>query len=321
MGWKISLSALALIVTAQAAAAEATPCKPVLVAVLDMVRRADGVPTVTLGVNGKPQNMLLGTAFMYSFLFKSYADAAGIEQKSNNTGMLVSTSYGVVTKTATLDELTFGKAAANKVKMLIDPDAPDDNKGVAGTIGVNLLANFGVDVDFAANKIRLFTGCTKIGGYWSSAYGELDIDLQTLGVPAAQWKLEGQPVTVTFALNSLESVMPFGSANRVLDLTPASPGVAEIKDSKSPAYEYRFRELSAEGITIKNPRVLLYGSPDDQICDGQQRFNPGRFSTMGGPQRCYGSGDLRLGVRELSKLHLFFDFPDRKLYFTAADAR
>jgi hypothetical protein len=322
---RASLGVLAVMCMAQQAAAEdAQMCKPTLAAVLDMVRQPDGTPAVMLGLNGKPHLMRLGTANTYSSLYSSYANSADL-MLLDHKGADIATAHGAVTKDTVLDEITFGMAAANRVRMSIEPDSPGEHGEVAGTVGANLLANFGVEVDFAANKVKLFAGCTNIGGYWAGSYAELPLDFKTLGIPSTTWQLNGEPVSVTFSIAAPASMMSFNVAAQKFALSPDSPGVAAVAGSDPAQFEYRFKLLTADGVTIKNPLVRLYGTPTDSNCATQTKFQNG-FQVAHGLQInssryvCTKTSDLTLGLGELSKLHLFFDFPNKKLYFTGADA-
>ena len=68
---------------------------------------------------------------------------------------------------------------------------------------------------------------------------------------------------------------------------------------------------------MNNPLVVLHDNRSPQKhCDGKERFGSRWHQTV----TCYGQGDLALGLQELSKLHLYFAYKEKVIYFTAADA-
>jgi hypothetical protein len=79
-------------------------------------------------------------------------------------------------------------------------------------------------------------------------------------------------------------------------------------------FHYPFRRLVAgERVTVENPQILV-ADGEGVLCSGVA----GRIKT-GKENRCYGGGDIGLGLDLLKKLHLYFMFGSKKVYFTAAE--
>lgn len=319
MGWKAAFAAFVLIVSTSSALADAPPCKPHLVASLDMLRQANGALAIMVQVNGKPQRMTIGIDDMHSFITADLAKSEGIAEQTVNSRVHIGTEHGQAKTFGTVREFGIGTGIANNVPMIILPPG-FDGKGTAGSIGTDILANFDVELDFAANKINFLNGCTGFGGYWAARYAELPLDLETLGRPSATFQLDGQPVTVTFSVDRPGSRMPFNVAFKKFNLTKTSPGMSLIEKGDHEAYEYRFKTLTADGVTISNPLVRIHGAPDAPTCDGHEHFKSGPHRGRGDTVRCTAGGDLQLGLRELTQMHLLFAFPEKKLYLTAAGA-
>ncbi len=320
----VGASALAFSVLAGAAYAEPAACKLNQIAAMDMIREPDGAIAVAAGVNGAQHRFLVQTAGSHSVLLHGFADSAQIPQKAINERTEFYTFRGKATKFGNVDNLTLGSGTANGLNIIIAPGSYSDDPEVVGVLGIDLLANFDVEFDFAAGRINLFSGdhCPGLGAYWAARYAELPIDLQDLGKPTATWMLDSQPVTVTFSTDATGSSMPFNVAKSKFGLDVNSPGLepAGTDAEGRPVYQYRFKLLTAEGVTINNPLVRLHGAPDDELCTGGTRMMRSHIPGVLEPVRCTGMGDLALGLRELSKLHLYFAFKQNKLYFTAADA-
>ena len=320
MGWRFALSALALVLMADAAAADVAVCKPTLVASLEMLHEPDGAIAVMAGINGEQHRMLVDTSDLHSFLTSEFVESADLPQKHITDKLIIRTPSGDAKMLGVVDQLTLGSGIARDVKMVMLPANPHRDPGIAGSIGTNLLANFDVEFDFAASRINLLSGCTGVGAYWASRYAELPIDLKKLGRPAATWQLDGQAVTVTFSTNAPGSSMPFNVAKDKFGLVETSPGVetAGTDPHGETIHNYRFKLLTAEGVTVGNPLVRLRGNSDDPPCDGRERTRlwTGHIGLL--RTKCVDAGDLTLGIREMSKMHLYFAFKENKLYFTAA---
>lgn len=320
MGWKAAAGIFVLIFSASCALADTPPpCKPKLVASLDMQRGPNGALVVAVDMNGKPQRMAIDVGDVHSFITADFAKKEGIAQHTINRLVHIETPHGEAKTFGAVSQLAIGSAVAKDVNMIILPDEVDGH-GTAGSIGTDILGNFDVEFDFAASKINFLNGCTGFGAYWAARYAELPLDIETQGKPSAPFQLDGQPVTVTFSVDNPGSRMPFNVAHQKFGLDKTSPGMTAIEKGDHDVFEYRFKLLSAEGVTIANPLVRIHGAPDDKTCDGHEHFQTGPHRARGDSVRCTGDGDLKLGLRELEQMHLLFAFPEKKLYLTAAGA-
>ncbi len=85
------------------------------------------------------------------------------------------------------------------------------------------------------------------------------------------------------------------------------PVPTEIDSRNSSPYP-PFKTLTVDGLTIANPVIYPFIDQDKGHCNGN--------SYLG----CFGSSDLFIGSSELRKLRVFFDFSEKMLYATTADA-
>jgi hypothetical protein len=84
-----------------------------------------------------------------------------------------------------------------------------------------------------------------------------------------------------------------------------------------PLYRYPFKSVDANGLAITYPEVYLFGDEYwDEGCDSE--FHSRTWGNNG--YSCRGDAALKIGLHELRALHLFFDFREKKLYVTAANA-
>ena len=137
--------------------------------------------------------------------------------------------------------------------------------------------------------------------------GHLTFDMQ----------LDGKTVRVGLSSYSGHVAMTLEAARKIFGLDVNSPGMSVVSsDGKGnpQVYKYAFKSLSTDNIVIANPQIDIYA--DVPSCDGKLHvsYNPDRQS------RCYGIGDLSLGMAELRNLHIYLAFKEQKMYVTSADA-
>ena len=318
----LAVTALAVLsATPNAASAAANECKLSRIAEFEMIREPDGKIAVAVSLNGAQHRMLLATSSINSAVMRDFADSNHIPQKHLDQNVHVYIAGGEAEMYGTIDSLTLGSGTGSGLRMIVAPGYYPVDPAVVGMLGTDILGNFDVEFDFAAGKIRLFSNdhCPNIGAYWAAKYAELPIDLKQLGKPLSQWTLDGKPVSVSFDTSAAHSIMPMTVATEKFGLDTGSPGVEAAGNDAAglPVYRYRFRSLAADGIAVNNPLVALYDSRSQQErCDGKTRFGHRWQQTT----TCYGQGDLALGLQELSKLHLYFAYKEKVIYFTAADA-
>ncbi|GAA0531095.1 hypothetical protein FHS83_002638 [Rhizomicrobium palustre] len=314
---KIVMAVLAL-AAATGTASAASDCKPTLTASFPMVHEPSGAVAATVEIDGAPHNMLIDVSSMNSFITQGFADSEKLTKRIINRQVTITTEFGMAKDYAFVRSLKLGHAEGGRMEMIVLPGNFRDPE-LVGSLGMDILGNFGIEFDFAAAKINLLGGCTDIGGYWAKQYAEVPFETKTLKKPMASFTLDGQPVNVTFSTVDQGSEISFRVAHDKFGLSKDSPGVKTVPASEKPIYLYRFKELAAEGgVKVNNPLMRLKGEPDDARCDGHEHFGHQGGGTV--LITCYSFGDVRLGLKALSQLHLYFDFPNKKLALTAADA-
>jgi hypothetical protein len=220
--------------------------------------------------------------------------------------------------------MTLGAMHGGKVDMLVTPGPYAADPDVAGVLGVDLLGNFDVELDFAAHKVNLFTSGTCAAGP-GPAFTALKMDM---GDPASDSRatyrftttmmLDGQPLAV--AIDTLATAMrlKFDVAKARFGLTESAPGVTPLPargDSDRKAYAYPFKSLTASGISIDNPRIVLTGDSDAVPCNGATHPRLGALPGMHGSFTCRSVGDMTLGVHWMRKMHWYFAYKAGTIYF------
>lgn len=314
--------ALAMINAVPASAAD---CAPKLQAALDMEVVHGGI-AIPVAIGGGLHKMLIKTDEAHSMVNAGFAADAGFETKPVGPRVTIEVNQALVSNYAIVPTLGIGPNNGANIAMLIEPTGVPVRDDVVGSIGMDLLTNFDLDLDFKNNKLNLFASnaCDGGGVYWSKTYAELPLDMSTARANS-EMTLDGKTVSVTFATGTNNSYMRANVAKALFNITaaggPQDMPTAEVTDAERSRPAGYFKALDGGGLNIANPQVSLFGDPNAPLCDGRKHtkfFGSGIGATLS--TRCYSNGQLTLGLHELRRLHLYFAFKAEKVYFTGADA-
>jgi hypothetical protein len=130
--------------------------------------------------------------------------------------------------------------------------------------------------------------------------------------------LDGKTVSAMVNTIGHRTYMGFNVANKLFGLTGQSEGVRtadkEVTGIDPSEAIYPFHALVADGLTVSNPKIYLYGDHTDPICDGKTRVVKWPYADM--TTSCNGGSDIQLGTNLLSALRLYFAFGENTVYFT-----
>ena len=297
-------------------AAPATECKLVQVTALDMTMSPDGV-MVPLMINGVSKNFKLDLASSASYLAQSTVD----DLKLPTTSMrrpVPSNGY-LIKQNATVAKFQIGPLAAdNQTIQVLPKDALKD--GVGGLLGAAVLSDLDIDLDFTNHKLKLFrtNHCPGRVVYWTnSPAAEIPFELDPNGHLVIAGQLNDKPLSIAIGTGA-SSILPMGLVNDQFGLDQSSAGMAPAPTGAGPAdvpatqvFNYRFKTLSASGVTLNNPLLVVYGPNRMDRC-------PSKLSDP--MERCAGQPDLNLGLPELTKFHIYVSSKEKLIYLTAADA-
>jgi len=312
--------AFALVLAGPVSAATASEdCKPKLIAALDMTILPDGTFAVPVMINGAEHKVVIETESPHSVINGPFATQAGLAMKPVPNRLTIGMHGALVTSFVRVPSFGIGSSTGADIAMLVDPMGDPVRDDIVGSIGMDLLANFDLDMDFKARKMNVFSSnpCEGAGVYWSKTYAELPLDLDAARTNT-EMTLDGKAVSVTLSTGSPVSAMAANVAQGVFGNVPdgSSPGA-----SNSMQHQASFNVLEGGGLSVSHPAIFVFGDPKAPLCDGH-RHTKFVGAGMGMEMRtaCYSNAQLTLGMRELKRLHLYFAFKAGKLYFTGADA-
>jgi predicted aspartyl protease len=289
-----------------ALAEEAWPqdCKLHHIASLPMAR-IGGLLTVPVMVNGVEKHFLVDTGGYMTSISQGTATAMGLKQHDILFDHIKDAGGKEAAKYVYADTFRLGAMEAKNFDLVVDRL---NDSGIDGTLAPDLLRNFDLDFDFAANTLNLFRphACEGRAVYWTKDYVALPMDVPKSGHARIEVTLDGEEMDAILDTGATFSVMTFGSARRFFGLKPDSKDVVKKaqlsggQGSMTDAYSYPFKSLSMGEVAVSNPKLLLADAPtilaDEHV-------------------------SLILGMSELHYLHLYFAYHEHKLYISTIQAR
>lgn len=311
MRMRMAVAAVLLFAVTAAARAD-DACTLKLVADLAIKAEADGRYIMPVTLDGQPHWFVVGLNVPFSAITGKFADAQGYKSHPLPHGISSGVMGDTMTQQTVVPDIALGPAHAKDFQMLRGGDHMAKDAEITGIVGLDLLANFDVELDLKHDHLRLFSQdhCKGRVVYWSDTSAVVPFDKDASGHFAFDMQLDGKEVTVDFVVTKGSATMPSRTAKRIFDLDGSSPGMEAHPVGDKTYYRYPFKSLSLGGIAISNPAIVIF--PTSRECRPDPHDNT--------VARCYGEADLDLRGAELSHLRLFLSFKEKKLYATAADA-
>jgi hypothetical protein len=310
------------------AAASADGCKLSQVASLALATAADGEPVLPVKIDGTPVNLRLDLNEPFSFLTSGAAAQLKLAPAdAKNAPEIVfrerAEKRGIFTgdvSVVTVPEMAAGPLTVRNQGVYSASGVTFAN-GISGGLGLDILGHYDIELDLAKNRLNLFDPdhCPGQVVYWThQPVGIVDIEAMPGGTFHYSFSLDGKEIGAFITPENPQTLLAFPTAHEEFALTHESKGVVPAGTSATAGalYRYPFKSLDANGLGLANPAVYLSGDENnDMVCDSkahERGINHG--------YRCRGDAGLKIGLHELRALHLFFDFSEKKLYVSAANA-
>jgi len=323
---RVALTVTALFCT-MALPAMAQDCKPLNVLIATEMHPERGIPTIPVKIGDASKKLTVNTASVYSELSQPAIKEMNLNtlrarvRLLNNAGQR---SDGYVI----LPTLEIGGAKSDAVKFMVRP-APGpmnpNDAALAGVLGPDILQNYDLDMDFAAQKLQLISPdhCEGKVVYWTAP---------TVAIVPMRLAEDGKPVIfVNLDGKRLEAVLNTGQVNTTMNLKVAedrykvdvnAPDVKQVGqvggNASAKVYRRQFQSLVFEGVAISNPEINLV--PDEVRALMPNKNRPATGNLTRGDMVTSGLADLTLGMSTLRKLHLYIAYRERKVYLTEAAA-
>ena len=205
---------------------------------------------------------------------------------------------------------------------------PGDVITLAGDLGTQLFDKVDLELDIAGKKFNLFASdhCPGRAVYWTKDYVQLPLkrerDFQYL---RADVSLDGRPLTVSFSTDG-RSRIGMDAMRRLFNIDETSPQLTAIGQDLlgRKTYRFAFKSLTADGLTVNNPDILVYDEAPRAECKQATHFTDpeDKVHTTSQPRltQNFGCNDAVLGPSVLSKLRIYVSRQENLLYISAAGA-
>lgn len=301
----LAVAGLALAIGAPAAQAE--DCMLMPVGSLPMTIDAQGNITVPVEIDGKDYRMAVDLGDPDTGIRADIAAQLNLHPESFAKHAATVYRGTLVHSQVIVPELKYGLLTGNQVPVLLLPEGTPLPAGTVGVLGSQLLSNSDVELDFAANKLNLFSKqhCPGAAVYWADSAAAVPFTYGEDGRVLFDMQIDGQPVRVALS-GGAESAMRMTAGRRLAggSLRPAS-----IDPEGDTVYRAPFRTLSMGGIAFNHPAIV--------VVDDEARLGCNKAAK---PPVCFDRADLDLSTAQLKSLHLYFAFNEKTLYATAANA-
>ena len=323
---KSALAAAALALSLSAARADTPACSLGLMASLDMSALADGRFTVPVSINGSQHQFLVETAGVFSKIAPDLATKLALPQTP--TRAEVYGAKGLLHMNSA--EVNSFKIGANEMKrfhLAATTGDSDLTDGIEGTLAPDLLILFDVELDFAKNKMNLFSQdhCPGKVVYWTQG-GYATLPFRMMSGPATldhhiefTTTLDGHDLSTVLDTSSSTTWLRHKPAVEFFSFDEKAPDVALDPQQRAdlPVYKKHFQALHLGGIDAPNPTIDVM--PDEyEASFRQQHSEKSRDDPIYGGSLA--TTDLTVGVDVLRKLHVYIAYKEHKVYATAADA-
>jgi hypothetical protein len=299
--------------------AQAASCQLKMVGSMDIYTGSNGRLLVPVTVEGQSGYFRLDIGSPISAIVASASDNAGLKRSTLSYGTTLHVDeHQVIEQVA--PELGLGGVKGD-VYLAVAPQLENPDVREIGVLGFDVLRRFDVELDLLHNKLNLFSPdhCPNQVVYWTQSAPVAALPIQTKGFAdfSVTMQLDGKDVQTAISSATHHARLSTYVAGKLF-------GIAEPADAGSDTSKpYAFKTLSVDGLTFMNPVIYPYIDPTNGRCGGgsYEDKTPMHSEAHGMIMRCFGEDDLYIGLPELRKLRVFFDFSEKMLYATVADAK
>ena len=303
--------------------AMADQCPPLKVmASVDMIVE-HGRILVPVTVDGENVYFTLGTAAPYSGISAAYAEAHHFPKRHSNVSF-IGLNGEVANTMAMAPSFGIGRLHDENTSFVVlnMNDAASGPRAPHGVLAADFLRAYDVELDFGANKLKLISRehCDSVPVYWpSQTMAALPMIVTDENKISFKMTLDGHVLETVLNTAIPGSTLRMGIAAEAFGLSNASPGNVQVAmlNQDTPLFAHRFQSLSADGLTIANPLLVLMPSlADTEIQHLRNMHTRAGQTAISLPRQ----PELVLGLAELKRLHIYIDYHHQTVYMTPAAA-
>jgi hypothetical protein len=291
-------------------AANARTCPPRQLASVNIAIAGPTLVPVTLG--NQPAWMVLETDSALTLLHQDAISSLQLPTRVlGKDGIQVSVNGRRVTQITSLKPLQVGGASMSRTEFLVDPlqrpSTQYEGRLVAGTLAMDVLWPFDLELDLASKKLALYSpgSCGGAAVSWSQHYGRIPMDFTAIGGFFFTVEINGRKLETSIATSEESSQMAVDVARLLSSGSTSAPGDVLTEVIR----------LAAGDLAIPD-KIHLTETPQ-----GCELSAAGRPDGALGYDRCYGRFPLVLGRSALQNLHLYLATKEKVIYFTASNVQ
>jgi hypothetical protein len=299
----------------------------------------------SLDIAGMPNRILIPVSFgdtqkqflleltsSYNYISEEAANELSLKTRaiaSRVPNVSIGKGGQAITRLAYAPKFQVGPFKGEDMEFLVLPQTLTE-VGTAGTLGAMMFEKVDLELDAAHSKMNLFLPdhCPGKVVYWTkTGFAQLPFKKDRANHITTNMILDGLPVSVSLQTNG-RSEIGMNAMRRLFKLDETAPGMSLVGTASDgqKMYRYPFKTLTADGLTVANPNILVRGEPVQEECDGKVHLEnagaAGHVNSTGDDLViCYGGPDLQLGLSVLSKLRLYISSQEKLIYATGAGAQ
>jgi len=278
-----------------------------------MLPDGSGSIRIPVTVGGQDREMIIDTGAFWSGIVQS---AVPHVQAARSGVLGIGANGGVVNEKISVPEFRIGNLVFRDADFLVLQEGFSNTSKVAGNIGGNILKNYDIEIDQAARRVNFFSQdhCSGHVVHWAfTDLVKIPIDLGKDGRLTIPMVLDGKKLHALIDTGASASQLRADLANDLFNLTPDGPGMEKsgfstaIDGRRMQQYEHRFGTLTMDGITFKNPNIMI--TPINLPAGVEKLMKDGM-------------PEFVLGMHQMRNLHLYIAYDEEMLYVstTAGDA-
>jgi predicted aspartyl protease len=297
-------------------------CEPAkLLATIETLPEATGVPIIPVSISGKRSLMIVDTGAFWSFLKPGVVRELGLTQMQARytafTGGGQSTD-----KYVRIPEFTFGRMLSRDQLFMVDvgnPNAAIGENDLAGIVGADILTRHDVDFDFPGRSFALFdqNHCAGQVLHWQPQSHAVVpfrlVDQLSIVFPIL---INGRRVSARLDTGVPDTTIYERAARRAFDFKPDAPNVRQVGvinglRGDRPIFEATVNKIEIGSVTITSTPVQVI---PDLVTRASERSQVGSLIPVSDVELT----DVLLGLSTLRNLHMYIAYKERKLYISQA---
>ncbi len=301
---------------------QAAECTLKLQSTFDLKREPDGRFLVPVTLEDHPLKLMLDTGdALSSILTQATVDTLHLDSFAIQTKIIDAEGHvldrGVEAKNFRLDHIKL-----DHLYFWVSPWMRFGDPEAAGLLGPDILHVFDVDLDPAANKLKLFSQdhCPGQVVYWTRDWVVSSIHVSRGGHILIKVELDGKTVDAWIDTGAARTILSASAAKDLFGLDANSPGALPVGESNDPTsahvFRYNFQNLSLSGIVVNNPHIVII---PDKMEAAQPKHVVGTLLAPSGDSDTHMPAII-IGMNILSKLHIYIAYGEEKFYASAAGA-